>query len=216
MEKRTVFTEAVTIACAAVCVIYRMAVPQSSSLIWIIAAAFVLSACGDLLIKSFTKNSAKTCPKKRIKNTSLIYGILFFLCAHVCFIIYILLVNRAFSIIIFMVTAVIFLITFTAAYKKFLKPDGGKNMAAAVLVYILVSCFSLAAAVRPQGMAITGWIYAAGIFSMIISDILIAIQYVTAIWYPGKRQFNWLIMFFYLLSQVLITFSVIAGCHVFD
>ncbi|MCL2479435.1 MAG: lysoplasmalogenase [Treponema sp.] len=190
---KTVFTEAAALSCAAVCIYVRYAV-RGRNRLWFLAAAFVFSLFGDLVLKNHAAAGY------------LIYGILFFSGAHICFFAYALLENRKYSHIVLIASAAVFLFFFISAFLKYPKLGDDMGLAAAVLAYIIITCFSLASAIIPGSRTAAGWIYAAGICSLVVSDILLSASFL------GIRNFSFFMMIFYLLSQVLITLSVNRVC----
>jgi len=189
LKIKLLLTEGVAFSCAGICFFIWFNTQENNLLI--LTAAFIFSIFGDLSMK------------KRITSGDYIRGIIFFFFAHICFLIYALVINRGLSLIALLVLLSIFLIYFNFGLLKSPRLIQNKVFAIAVLVYILVSCLSLSAAISPGHSGLSYWLFIAGIASMIVSDTFIGIRD-----FIRYKKFAFMIMPLYFLSQVLITLSV--------
>ena len=158
--------------------------------LWALVWAFATSIVGDLFLSNHTT------------DTGYILGIAFFLLAHLGFLTYTL-KRVAFRWPVFIVILVVLL----ALYFIFFLPSptlqASPAMAIAVLAYLLVSCFSLAATIDLSSRSAARWIFTAGIASLVISDACIAFSD-----FAGKAAFSAPIMPLYFLAHVLVVLSV--------
>jgi len=191
-QPNKVLTESVAISCAAICVALLIT-PRNRVAgrvwLWAIAAAMVLSVIGDLFLTF------------RTSDTGFVVGIGFFLLAHLGFLTYALKRVR-FRWLVLVVIAIPLLVLY---FVFFLPPlITSPALAVAVLAYLLVSCFSLAAAIDLGSHSAARWVYAAGILSLVISDAFIAFDD-----FAGIKAVSPLIMPLYYLCHVLVAVSVI-------
>ena len=75
---------------------------------------------------------------------------------------------------------------------------------AAVLVYLLISCFSLGAAVGIRAGRWIRWPYVLGIFLILFSDTIISFRE-----FVGYRELDFLILPTYYAAHIIITFSLL-------
>jgi len=77
-------------------------------------------------------------------------------------------------------------------------------MAVAVVVYMMVSCASLAAAIDPASHFAARWVFAAGITSLAVSDMMIAFRD-----FRGIKAVKPWVMPLYFLCHLLVIISVV-------
>ncbi|MDR1962966.1 MAG: lysoplasmalogenase [Planctomycetaceae bacterium] len=75
----------------------------------------------------------------------------------------------------------------------------------AVFVYMIVSCFSLAAAFGLALSTVSAWLFFAGIASLVFSDTIIACRE-----FLGQHRYTFLIRPTYNASQILITVALLS------
>ena len=157
--------------------------------VWFIIGAFAFSIAGDWFLSHMNGNP-----------TMFSEGIALFFLAHVGYLVYATLNGR----IRWGFTAIV-LVAFLAFYFLVLYPDIKDNvLVVAVLIYLLISCFSLGAAVGIRGDAVVKWAYVFGIFLILFSDTIISLKE-----FVGYEQMNFLILPTYYLAHISITFSLI-------
>lgn len=157
--------------------------------IWMIMLAFLFSIFGDWFLSNRHGDQGR-----------FIAGIAMFFIAHVGYLAFALMngkLNRR-------VTGII-LAVFLMFYFGVLYPSiSEKTMVAAVLVYLLISCFSLGAAVGIRAGRWVRWPYVLGIFLILFSDTIISFKE-----FVGFRDLNFLILPTYYAAHIVITFSLI-------
>ena len=79
-----------------------------------------------------------------------------------------------------------------------------KVLLSATLVYLLLSCLSLGAAVGIKGDQIVRWAYVFGIFLILFSDTIISLTE-----FLGYNSFDFMILPTYYLAHISITFALI-------
>ena len=131
-----------------------------------------------------------------------LYGVGLFFVAHICFLCFCLKngsVNRY------------WLVTLLAAYLTFffiaLMPflwSKSVILLVAVLLYLLISCLSLAAAAGLRLSTAIRWIFTFGIALLVFSDTIIALKD-----FAGYPQLRYLILPTYFLSHVFVTAALI-------
>jgi len=156
--------------------------------VWVVAA-FVFSAAGDYFLSN-----------KRGREEYFVIGIGLFLIAHFGYLTTAWLngkVHRA--------VLTLLVVGFGAYYVVLLYPAiEGSVLAAAVLVYLLVSCLVMAVAAGLRwAPALKIW-YVLGIALIVFSDTVISFHE-----FLGIRTFNWLILPTYYLAHLCITFGLI-------
>jgi len=180
-------------SCAAVCVFLILAFPAANHRLWLLPIAFVLSYIGDLFLR------------RRTTDTQFIYGILFFFSAHVCFFVYALAEISKYKLSWPVLAAVTipYLVFYFTVLQRSAQLTGNPFLAAAVLLYLLISCFSFAASVDPKRGLSVSWIFTAGILCLLISDTIIALAS-----FLRYRRFYFLMMPLFYTSHILIVISV--------
>ena len=190
-QSAQVLHQSVALTCAAICVVL-LATPRNRVAgrvwLWAIVAAMVLSVVGDLFLTN------------RTTDTGFIAGIGFFLLAHIGFLTYALKRVR-FNWVVLVVIAIPLLVLYFVFFLPPLRTSPA--LAVAVLAYLLISCFSLAATIDLSSRSAARWVYAAGILSLVISDAFIAFDD-----FAGMHAVSPLIMPLYYLCHVLVVVSV--------
>lgn len=191
----TFFREGVAGVAALICVTLVWLAPRSRDLagrrwLWALVVAFAMSMIGDLFLNNHTG------------NWGFIAGIFFFLLAHLGFWAYA--ASRVkFSWPILIVIAVALLALYFLVFLPSPGLSGNHALAIAVLAYLLVSCCSLTASIDRQSRSAARWVYTAGIFSLVISDALIAFNE-----FVGNQAVAPAIMPLYYLCHILVAWSV--------
>jgi uncharacterized membrane protein YhhN len=178
---------AVPVACAIlICCLPGKEIAQTK---WLLVAALVFSIAGDWMLKN------------RGGNASLfVAGIVLFFIAHIGFLFFCLTHGKM---------RWCFLIVLIAGYGlffvyKLLPVISSPALLAAVLLYMLISCFSLAAASGLRLSLFARRLFTAGIVCLVFSDTLIA-----RCEFLHKGGLDHLIMPAYYAAHVLITVAVV-------
>ena len=163
---------------------------KNSKDIWMIVGAFLFSIGGDWFMSN------------RQDNTEMfIAGIALFFIAHIGYLLYALMNGK----IRWVFTAII-LTGFLVFFYLLLYPSiSSRLLMFAVLGYLLISCFSMGAAVGFNARPLEKWAYIFGIFLVLFSDTIIAFGE-----FVGYRELNFLILPTYYAAHISITFSLIA------
>ena len=181
-----VFRAGVSVSCAII--LWLMSGKEiSRSIRWVIAALLV-SAVADW----FMKHSGKV-------PVYFLYGVGLFFIAHAGFIVFCMKngrINRW-----WLATLLIGYLTFF--FVVLLPALTQPVLLAAVLAYLLISCFSLAAAAGLRLTVVAHWGYTAGIVLLVFSDTIIALRS-----FAGYGGLNFLILPTYFASHVVITMSL--------
>ena len=156
---------------------------------WFIIGAFLFSIGGDWFLSNMDGD-----PVMFSK------GIALFFLAHVGYLMFALLNGR----INWKITGII-LTAFLVFYFLILYPAiEEKILVTAVLIYLLISCLSMGAAISIQNDRVVKWAYAFGIFLILFSDTIISLTEFT-----GYNTLNFIILPTYYLAHISITFSLI-------
>lgn len=156
---------------------------------WFIIGAFLFSIGGDWFLSNMDGD-----PVMFSK------GIALFFLAHVGYLMFALLNGR----INWKITGII-LTAFLVFYFLILYPAiEEKILVTAVLIYLLISCLSMGAAISIQNDRVVKWAYAFGIFLILFSDTIISLTEFT-----GYNTLNIIILPTYYLAHISITFSLI-------
>jgi uncharacterized membrane protein YhhN len=161
---------------------------RSSKDVWTIMAAFLFSIGGDWFLSH-----------KHGDTGMFVAGIALFFIAHIGYLSYALMngrIHRAATIILLAGYLLFF-------FLKLYPGIADKTLMFAVLVYLLISCFSLGAAV---GLKTEYWVklaYIFGIFLILFSDTIIAFRE-----FIGYKKLDYLILPTYYLAHISITFSL--------
>jgi len=156
---------------------------------WFIIAAFAFSIAGDWFLSNKGKSMGMfSC------------GIGFFFLAHAGYLIFALANGRLKKIL----TAAILVVYLLFFYFTLLPAIPGNLLIAAVLLYLLISCFSLGAAAGIRLKPLAKWAYFAGIVLILFSDTIIAFHEFTPF-----QKLNFLILPTYYAAQISITLALI-------
>ncbi|MDR1723485.1 MAG: lysoplasmalogenase [Tannerella sp.] len=159
---------------------------------WMLIAALLFSIAGDWMLKHRGGDEMR-----------FIYGIALFFIAHVGYLAFCLRNGR-----IKWLWLTALLVGYGLFFALMLVPAiRGMEMRIAVLLYMLISCFSLAAAPGLRFSPAARWLFTAGIACIVFSDTLIALYE-----FPGKAQWLYahLMMPTYYAAHILVTAAVLA------
>jgi uncharacterized membrane protein YhhN len=176
----------------------RLFVPKSSPWLWALVGAFLISIVGDWFLRT------------RTSDTGFILGIAGYFFAHVGFLLYgwkFITGRRKFSWIVMAIITVPLLIFYIFSLWPSDALRGNPALAAAVLVYLIISCLTLAVSIDIKSGTKPSWtwVYAAGVFCLLASDTLIALRH-----FVGYDTLYRLYMFpLFYTSYGLITASII-------
>jgi hypothetical protein len=189
----------VCLGCAITVIFLKLFVRGSSRWLLVLAASFLISIVADYSLAT------------RISDVGFILGILGFLVAHVGFIIYgwkFITGAKKFSLVVLSVITVPFVIFYFLALYPSQPLQESSILSAAVLFYLLVSCFTLAVSIDAKNgfKPSWSWIYAGGVLCLLASDTLIALND-----FLGMNELFDLYMFpLFYASYIFITISVVA------
>jgi uncharacterized membrane protein YhhN len=155
----------------------------------LIMAAFLFSIVGDWFLSNMNGDAGM-----------FIFGIVFFFFAHIGYFLFALMNGRMKRIFTFILLAG-YLLFF--AIKLYPNIDNTALMWSA-LIYLVISCLSLGAAVGLRGSPVAKWAYVFGIFLILFSDTIIAYKE-----FVGYNELNYLILPTYYLAHIAIVFSII-------
>jgi uncharacterized membrane protein YhhN len=156
--------------------------------IWMIIGAFLFSIAGDWFLSNMKGDSGM-----------FVTGIALFFVAHVGYLSFALMNGKIKWILTGILLAAYLLFFFLKLYPSF---DNSVLMAA-VLIYLMISCLSLGAAVGIDAKPAVRWSYAFGIVMILFSDTIISFKE-----FVGYNEFNMLILPTYYLAHIGITFSL--------
>ncbi len=169
-------------------ILYFYQLRQSKD-IWMILGAFLFSIGGDWFLSN-----------RHGDVGMFVTGIALFFLAHVGYLSFALLngrINRTFTLVL--------LVGYLSFFFLKLYPSiDNKVLMSAALIYLLISCFSLGAAIGIKGETIVKWVYVFGIIMVLFSDTIIAFRE-----FAGYKQMSFLILPTYYLAQISVTFSLI-------
>jgi len=177
--------------CAVICVLVYRISPASNRMVLVLAAAFIFSILGDLFLKL------------RPPDYWFVLGISSFFLAHVGYSFYTL-KRVKFSLLIFAVILIPFLIWYFAALLPANRLSNNGILAFAVFLYVVVSCFSLSASIDLKSKSASSWVFTAGIACILISDCFIAAGN-----FLRWQKLSFLVMPLYYLCHTLIILSVV-------
>ena len=156
---------------------------------WLIIGAFLFSIGGDWFLSNMDGDS-----------TMFSKGIALFFLAHVGYLVFALFNGR----IGWKLTGII-LATFLVFYFLVLYPSISDTiLKVAVLIYLLISCLSMGAALGIKNDLVVKWTYVFGIFLILFSDTIISLTE-----FLGYNTLNFIILPTYYLAHISITFSLI-------
>lgn len=163
--------------------------PKASNKNWLIVGAFAFSIAGDWFLSNMKGDSGM-----------FVQGIALYFLAHLGYLIYACINGK----INWKVTGGI-LLAFLAFYFLTLAPAVDDSvLKMAVLVYLLVSCLSMGAALGMNFEALVKWPYVFGIFLILFSDTVISFKE-----FLGYDGLNYTILPTYYLAHVCVVFSLI-------
>lgn len=156
---------------------------------WFIIGAFMFSIAGDWFLSHM--NGDLTMFSK---------GIALFFLAHIGYLLFAV-VNGKIN---WRFTGFLLLIYLTFFFIILYPAITDKTLMLATLIYLLVSCLSLGAAIGIKGDPIIKWTYVFGIFLILFSDTIISLTE-----FLGYKALDFLILPTYYLAHMSITFSLI-------
>ena len=166
---------------------FRMVKPSKK--IWLIIGAFLFSIAGDWFLSNMDGD-----PMMFSK------GIALFFLAHIGYLVFAAINGQ----IKWRVTSIL-LAVFLVFFFLILYPSiNDKVLMLSALIYLLVSCLSVGAAVGIKGNPVVKWAYAFGIFLILFSDTIISLKE-----FLGYNILNFMILPTYYLAHISITFSLI-------
>ncbi|MCE4565899.1 lysoplasmalogenase [Maribellus sp. CM-23] len=183
------FQVAVPTSCIAIIALLYWKRMKSFTDIFYIIAAFVFSIGGDWFLVN--------------KGDSFIMfaaGIGLFFFAHLCYLIFAIIngkINRISLVLLLIIYLLFYIFALFPAIEE-------KVLSMFTLVYLLISCISVAAAVGTNLYKPARWAYLIGILFILISDTIIAFKEFLA--YP---ELNFLILPTYYAAHICITFALI-------
>jgi uncharacterized membrane protein YhhN len=156
--------------------------------VWAIFGAFLFSIAGDWFLSN-----------RHGETSRFIMGIALFFLAHVGYLTFAMMngrLNRLLTIII--------LAAYLGFYFFILSPGiEDKTLNVATLLYLLISCFSLGAALGMRGNSGFKWLYILGIALILFSDTIIALRE-----FAKYKDLDFLILPTYYLAQISVTTSL--------
>jgi hypothetical protein len=180
------FRAGVSASCAII--LWIMSKQTVSSHIWWVIAALIVSIAADWFMT-----------RKGVLVYFLFAIILFFM-AHTGFFLFCLKNGRInWRFLLPVLTG--YLIFFFAILFPAIKPT---YLLVAVLAYLIISCFSLSAAVGLRLPAMAHWCFAAGIALLVFSDTIIALNI-----FVKYKDLNFLILPTYFASHVMVTLALL-------
>jgi len=186
-------TVIIEFSCAAVCIFLMRVFPSGNRGLLLLAAAFILSLTGDVFMGS--------------RNTGMnyIYGILFYFMAQICFSLYALrtISKGRLSWPFLAAVTIPYLVFYFAFLLRSQRLNENFALAAAVFLYLLISCFALTASADFSGGLSVSWIFTAGILCLLLSDTIIALGD-----FMRYRRLSFMVMPLFYTSHILIVFSV--------
>ena len=186
-------TLVIEFSCAAVCIFLMLVFPSGNRVLWLLAAAFIVSFIGDVFMG------------RRSAGMNYLFGILFYFIAHICFSLYALktITKGRLSWTVLAAVTIPFLLFYFTALLQSPQLKGNSVLAAAVFFYLLISCFALTASVDFSGGLSVSWIFTAGILCLLLSDTIIALED-----FLRYRRLSFLVMPLFHASHILIVISV--------
>jgi uncharacterized membrane protein YhhN len=164
---------------------------KQSKDVWAVFAAFVFSIAGDWFLSN-----------RNGETSRFIMGIALFFLAHVGYLTFGLLNGRLHK-----VGTVLILLVYLIFYFSMLAPGiDDKTLKLASLCYLLISCFSLGAALGiSSGHSVFKWLYVFGITMVLFSDTIIAFRE-----FVKFKELDFLILPTYYLAQISVTASLLS------
>ena len=156
--------------------------------IWMIVGAFFFSISGDWFLSHMNGDT-----------NMFISGISLFFIAHIGYLSFALMNGKIKWIFTLIVLAGYLILFFIRVYPSF----EDSRLMIAVLIYLLISCFSLGASVGIKAIPGIRLSYILGIALILFSDTIISFKE-----FVGHNNLNFLILPTYYLAHILITFSL--------
>lgn len=156
---------------------------------WFIIGAFVFSIAGDWFLSHMDGDIIMFSK-----------GIALFFIAHIGYLMFAIMngkINWRFTGLLLLIYLSFFFIILYPAIND-------KTLMLATLIYLLVSCLSLGAAVGIKADPVIKWTFVFGIFLILFSDTIISLTE-----FLGYKAFDFLILPTYYLAHISITFSLI-------
>ncbi len=170
-------------------ILLLLSIKQSHSQdMFMLMAAFAFSIVGDWFLSNMHGNA-----------NMFVTGIAFYFFAHLGYLFYALMngnITRKFTIFLLLAYLIFFYIELYPAFNNII-------LMWAALIYLIVSCISLGAAMGLRGTSVTKWTFVFGIFLILFSDTIIAYKE-----FVGFNKLNFLILPTYYLAHMSIIFSV--------
>ena len=163
--------------------------PKPSKDIWFIIGAFLFSIAGDWFLSHMNGDMIMFSK-----------GIALFFLAHIGYLMFAIMngkINWKFTIFLLLIYLSFFFIILYPAIND-------KILMLATLIYLLVSCLSLGAALGIKAEPVIKWTFVFGIFLILFSDTIISLTE-----FLGYKAFDFLILPTYYLAHISITFSLI-------
>lgn len=163
--------------------------PNPARATWLIIGAFLFSIIGDWHLSNMEGDAIMFSK-----------GIAFFFLAHLGYLLFALRnggINWRFTVILLGIFLIFFAVMLYPAIKDMI-------LLIAVLIYLVVSCLSLGAAVGMVNEPVVKKSYVFGIFLILFSDTIISLKE-----FLGYDTFNFLILPTYYLAHISITFALI-------
>ncbi len=167
--------------------LYFKKLPQAKDILMVMAA-FAFSIVGDWFLSN-----------KHGDTGMLIYGRVFSFLAHVGYLIYALMNGK----VKWKFTAILLAAYLVFFFLELFPTFNDSILMLAALIYLVISCFSLGAAVGLRGNQVSKWAYVIGIFLILFSDTIIAYKE-----FVGFKELNFLILPTYYLAHIAIVFSL--------
>jgi uncharacterized membrane protein YhhN len=163
---------------------------RQSKDVWAIFGAFLFSIAGDWFLSN-----------RNGETSRFIMGIALFFLAHVGYLVFALMNGRLNRLL-----TVIILAGYLAFYFLMLSPGiEDETLKVAALFYLLISCFSLGAALGMKGNSAFRWLYIFGIVMVLFSDTIIALRE-----FVKYKDLDFLILPTYYLAQISVVAALIS------
>ncbi|MFW5831283.1 MAG: lysoplasmalogenase [Prolixibacteraceae bacterium] len=167
--------------------LYFKKLPQAKDILMVMAA-FAFSIVGDWYLSNMHGNA-----------NMFVAGIAFFFLAHVGYLIYALMNGK----VKWKFTAILLAGYLVFFFLKLFPTFNDSILMWAALIYLIISCFSLGAAVGLDGNWVSKWAYVFGIFLILFSDTIIAYKE-----FVGFKELNFLILPTYYMAHIAVVFSL--------
>jgi len=169
--------------------VYSGKLSQSKD-VWAIFGALLFSIAGDWFLSN-----------RHGETSRFVMGIALFFLAHVVYLVFALINGRLNRLL-----TVIILAAYLAFYFFMLSPGiEDETLKVAALFYLLISCFSLGAALGISGHSAFKWLFAFGIVMVLFSDTIIALRE-----FVKYKDLDFLILPTYYLAQISVVAALIS------